>query len=304
VGSGGSFLLDNGGSSFFDAGEVELRRRLSKGFLMQGSYVWAKSLANGSTNSSIDNLQPTTLRNFGLDRLPSSFDIRHAVKINGIWDLPFGPRRYFLGNVQNGFARKLMEGWQLAGNVRLQSGTPFFINPATGSTGYGSFNQYSNGVILHNMTAADLQNMIGNYKSTDVTGKGQVTYLPDSVIFNTKAAFNVGGLSQTQVDPTAKYIGPAAPGTVGFRAYFYLPWQRHFDFSLIKQTKITERVNFEFRAQALNLPNLTNFLPNNGATNGSTISSSFGQTTLAYRDTAGTVDPGGRVLEFVFRLNF
>ena len=43
---------------------------------------------------------------------------------------------------------------------------------------------------------------------------------------------------------------------------------------------------------------ITNFLPNNN------IGSSFGQTTTAYRDSLGAVDPGGRILEFVFRLNF
>ena len=71
---------------------------------------------------------------------------------------------------------------------------------------------------------------------------------------------------------------------------------------MIKQTKITERFNLEFRAQALNIFNITNFLPNNGGQ--TQIGSSFGQTTAAYRDTSGTVDPGGRILEFVFRLNF
>ena len=57
-------------------------------------------------------------------------------------------------------------------------------------------------------------------------------------------------------------------------------------------------MNLEFRGQVLNAFNLTNFQPNNG------IGSAFGQTTAAYRDTSGTVDPGGRILEWVFRLNF
>lgn len=298
VAGGGSFIVDNSGASYFSAGEVELRRRLSKGFLLQGSHVWSKSLANGSTSNATDSSQPTTLRNRGNDRLPSGFDIRHAFKMNGIWDLPFGPGRHFLGGLQNPFARKALEGWQLAGNVRLQSGVPFFLTPPTGTTGYGTFNQYSDGVVLHNMTAADLQAMIGTYKSTDSTGKGIVTFLPQSVIDNTKRAFNQGGLSQNNVDPNAKYIGPAPPGATGYKAYFYLPWQRFFNFSLIKQTRITELFNLEFRAQALNVFNLTNFTPNNG------IGSAFGQTTSAYRDTSGTVDPGGRILEFVFRLNF
>src|SRR5258708_36993134 len=106
--------------------------------------------------------------------------------------------------------------------------------------------------------------MIGNYKFTNANGIGQVNFLPQSVIDNTKAAFNQGGLSQTQVDPNAKYIGPAPAGTAGSRIWFYLPWQRHFDFSLIKVTKLNKRgANIEFRAQALNLPNLPNFTPTN-----------------------------------------
>ena len=55
----------------------------------------------------------------------------------------------------------------------------------------------------------------------------------------------------------------------------------------------------EFRVQALDVLNLTNFLP--GSLN---TSSSFGQVTTAYRDINGTVDPGSRIIEFVLRLNF
>ena len=298
VSSGGSFLVDNSGASYFSSGQLELRRRLSKGFLMQGSYVWAKSLTNGATASATDSSQPTTLRNGRIDRLPSGFDIRHALKVNGIWDLPFGPGRHFLGSVSNPIAKKAMEGWQLAGNVRIQTGTPLFLTPPTGSAGFGTFNQYSDGVVYHNMTQSELQSLVGNYKTTDSTGKGQVTFLPQSIIDNTKAAFAQGGLTPANLDPNAKYIGPAAPGTVGYKSYIYLPVWRFFNFSLIKTTKITERVNLEFRGQVLNAFNLTNFQPNNG------IGSAFGQTTAAYRDTSGTVDPGGRILEWVFRLNF
>ena len=94
--------------------------------------------------------------------------------------------------MSNPIAKKAMEGWQLAGNVRIQTGTPLFLTPPTGSAGFGTFNQYSDGVIYHNMTQADLQAMVGNYKSTSSTGIGLVTYLPDSVINNTKAAFAQG----------------------------------------------------------------------------------------------------------------
>jgi hypothetical protein len=62
-----------------------------------------------------------------------------------------------------------------------------------------------------------------------------------------------------------------------------------------------------FKAQALDVFNWTNFLPDNASIGGSsttTIGSSFGQIGNAYRDISGTVDPGSRILEFVMRLNF
>ena len=102
-----------------------------------------------------------------------------------------------------------------------------------------------------------------------------------------------------QVDPNAPYIGPAGPGQWGGIDSIYLPWQRHVDVSLIKVTHIRESVTLEIRAQALNVFNLTNFLPSF-----SPSSSSFGTITSAYRDISGTYDPGGRILEFVARLNF
>jgi hypothetical protein len=54
-----------------------------------------------------------------------------------------------------------------------------------------------------------------------------------------------------------------------------------------------------------NHPNIE--VPTGSATGGSissTISSSFGQTTTAFRDLNNTNDPGARSLEFVLRLNF
>ena len=83
--------------------------------------------------------------------------------------------------------------------------------------------------------------------------------------------------------------------------------QQKWDFSLSKRTYIGERANVEFRAQALNAFNLTNFLlftPGNNISTTLTVNSSFGQTTGAYRDLQNTNDTGGRILEFVVRINF
>jgi hypothetical protein len=267
---------------------------MASGLLAQGSYVWAKSISDGALNSSSDFSSPTTFRNIGLDRVVSGQDIRHAFKVNWIYELPVGPGRRWLqgGNV---VARKALEGWQLSGVGRMQSGTPFQLT--SGRTG---LNQNEAGVVLHNLTAGQLQDMLSIRKTTGSNGIGQVFYLPQSLIDNTNAAFEVNSKSLSSLNTSAPYIGPQlSQGQFGYRVYLYNPWQYHLDVSLVKFTQIKDRVKFEFRAQALDVLNLTNFFVANGPS-----SASFGQTTSAYRDFSGSADPGARILEFLLRVSF
>jgi len=85
------------------------------------------------------------------------------------------------------------------------------------------------------------------------------------------------------------------------------------DISLVKETKITERVSLELRAEALNAFNDTNFYYACGSGTSpcsiSTQSTRFGQmgsnsTNGAYQDFNTTQDPGGRILQLVGRINF
>ncbi len=298
-------LLENGGNSSYHGLQVEARRRLSKGLLFQASYVWSHSISNELTQGRGGSY--TTLRNVGYDKNPSPYDIRHAVKLNWIYELPFGPKRHFLGAVHNAVANKLMEGWELASVSRIQSGSPIKLN-----SGRNTLNQNESGVILHNITASQLQSMMSIRKTSNILSNGQVQglvyFLPQSIIDNTLAAFETGGKTLANLDPNAPYIGPAnQAGQLGENIFLYGPWQQKWDVSLVKRTHIAERFNLEFRAQALNVFNLTNFLlftPGSGITPTLTINNGFGQTTGAYRDLSNTNDPGGRILEFVLRLNF
>ncbi len=68
---------------------------------------------------------------------------------------------------------------------------------------------------------------------------------------------------------------------------------------MIKRVNFSERVNFELRAEFLNAFNNINFR----ATASSTAFTS-GRVTTAYRDVSTTNDTGGRMLQFVARINF
>ena len=98
---------------------------------------------------------PFTLRNLALSKAAEPFDIRSAIKINSIYELPFGPGRAMLSTVQQPVAEESIEGWELSGVVRLQSGTPLFL------AGFNQFNQNATGVVLHNITLSQLQSHDG-----------------------------------------------------------------------------------------------------------------------------------------------
>jgi len=298
--NGGASLMINGAHTTYNALQLEVRRRMSAGLLVQGSYTWAKALSNEFTNGVGGSF--TTFRNQGLDKGVSPWDIRHAAKLNWIYELPFGARKPFLSSVQNAFLRKALEGWEVASVTRLQSGSPELL---TG--GRPTFNQADAGVTLHNLTARELQQMVRIRKVTAADRRGVVYFLPQDLVNNTLAAFEQGGKTLRDMDRTKPYIGPpATPGQLGSRTFLYGPWQQKWDFSLIKKTYLGEGRDVEFRAQFLNAFNLTNFLLGaaGNTVNTSGIGADFGQTRSAYRDLTNTNDPGSRVIEFVLRFNF
>jgi len=276
VASGGSYLIANGGESYYNALQIEFRRRMAKGLNLQASYVWGKSLANGAVADNDDSGSPTTFRNPGLDKVPAAFDIRQAIKFSWVYQLPFGPGRHFLGS-SHGVIGRVLEGWEINAVGRVQSGSPASLN-----TGLYGMNNKDNGIVLYNITAKQLQNMVSIRKTTGANGIGLVYFLPASLIANSQAAFEANGLTRQNLDATAPYIGPQlAPNTFGYRVYLYSPWRSNFDVTLLKRTRIHEHIIFELRASAFDLFNHTSF----GFGTVGASSAAFGQTTSADNST-------------------
>ncbi len=303
-----SWIMDNGSDSNYHSLQVELLRRMSRGMLMQGSYVWSKSLGNAYASASAADVTITTLRDLGNDKGPAPRDMRHALKFDFIHELPIGPgRRFWAGHVP--VISRLIEGWQWSGVIRIQSGTPTQI---TG--GRLTFNNRESGVVLYNLTAKQLQDMVNIRKETvcDPTGRcrGVIYWLPQNLIDNTLAAFEAGGKTLADLKPDQPYVGPPTiPGQLGSRIFVYGPWTSRWDLNVMKRTKLTEGTALEIRAQFLNAFNQSSITIQAPGTNVNTtggIGSTFGQTTNAYRDftVSGTNDPGGRLIEFQVRIVF
>ncbi|MGA2263247.1 MAG: hypothetical protein ABSH28_17665, partial [Acidobacteriota bacterium] len=62
--------------------------------------------------------------------------------------------------------------------------------------------------------------------------------------------------------------------------------------------------NIEVRAEFLNAFNNINFLANTNLSGSSLSATNFSEVTSAYRDVNNTQDPGGRLIQFVLRINF
>jgi hypothetical protein len=303
-----SWLMSNIGDTNYHALQVELRRRLSNGLLVQGSYVWAKSMGTTFNQSAAaDGSSPTTFRNLTLDKSVAPRDMRHAFKFDWIYELPVGPGRPFLSGGPAP-VKKVLEGWQFGGVARIQSGAPTRI-----LSGRLTYNNRDGGVVLHNMTQQQLQEMMKIRKTSVCTTagacQGVVYWLPQDVIDNTLAAFELGGKTLANLDRSKPYIGPpTTPGELGANLLIYGPWTSRYDLNLMKRTYITEKTNVEFRVQFLNAFNQSSItiraVGNNS--DSQTIGAAFGQTRNAFRDfsVSGTNDPGGRLIEFQLRLNF
>jgi len=108
------------GTSSSNQFQFTVDKRFSHGFNIRGAYTLAHTIDDQSGfryNSSVY----TDPFNHAFDRGSANFDVRQRLVVSGIWKLPLAQR------IQNGFARKLLEGWETSGIASFQTGTPFTI---------------------------------------------------------------------------------------------------------------------------------------------------------------------------------
>ena len=292
--------MDNGSQTYYDAVTFELRRRFSKGLLIQSSYTFGKALGNTYASSSAAFDQPSSLRDPKRRKGLAPFDITQGFKTNFIYELPVGKGQWLAGDAP-GWLNAIVGGWSVNGNIRIQSGSPFNIG----------------NVQLIGMTQKQLQKQVGIYKEAD----GFVYIFPQAIRNNTFRANTVSitaaGPTYVNGAPTGAYIAPAGAGncqqtaTGGCGLANLILKGPHFsrsDLSIVKKIKLTERANIEFRGEFLNAFNQINFLIGAAGNDvnglGGLNTASFGRITAAYQDLSTTNDPGGRLIQLVARLNF
>jgi hypothetical protein len=278
-------VLDSGAYSDYHALQIEVRRRLSRGLAINGNYQYA-----------IEGTSSFLGFHYGRTLIPQA-NVRHAIKVQWNWSLPVGRGQRF-GTDMNPILNGVIGNWDFTGAGRIQARVLNFGN-----------------VRLVNMTAKDLQEMYSFRIIPDPANPGRelVTMLPDNVILNTRRAFSTSPTSSTGYGglgvPEGPHIAPAnsenciqlkqgdcAPSTLLIRAPFF----SRFDIGVTKRFPLQGSVNFELRIDVLNLFDNINFNPVANPGSGETIF----QVTSGYRDPDNNFDPGGRLGQLSFRINW
>ena len=122
-------LLNWAGSSSYHAMQIGVKKQMSHGLQIQGSYTWGKSIDNNSGVVAGDTLAngigSLHFFDLSLSRGLSDYNIGRVLVINGSWQLPTSksaPR--FVGWAVN--------GWEFGGILKVNDGPPFTPTFGTG----------------------------------------------------------------------------------------------------------------------------------------------------------------------------
>ncbi len=239
-GYGGYQIFANDAYSHYHSLQATLSRRWSQGYL-QAAYTWSKSTDATSTGNPAFNTAFNNESTLNDSRGLSDFDRPQRLVVSYVYELPFLRR-------SAGMTHAVLAGWQISGVTTFQSGLPFSVFDTASGTAF----------ILNGSTStltADLASgasLKGGYSSGDIHTRLN-GYL------NPLNFAKVPVLAQNQAlcagDPNYCVIGFGNLGRNTYRG----PHQQNWDFSLIKNIRVTERQSVRFTADMFNLWNHANF---------------------------------------------
>ncbi len=225
---------DTSGNSIYHAFDLKAEQRFQNGVTFLLAFSASKLISDvpnsistndNSTNAGLNTTvqDPTNLR---AERSVSELDIPRNLAFNILYELPLGPGKPFLSH-SSGLVSRLVGGWQVGGILTYHSGYPLVLTATV--TGGGS---------RPNSTGANAN------LPTDRSRASEINQWFNTAAFTVPAPFTYGNVSRTL--PNVR--GPALT---------------NLDLTVLKNTRVREQVNVQFRAEAYNsLNDVHLFLPN------------------------------------------
>ncbi len=213
-------MVSSGGTGNYNGLSAKLTRRMSAGLTYLVSYTWSKSLDDASAirGTNVD-IFPQDSYCVKCDNGYSAFNTPHRFVTSIMYELPFGKGKPWSN--QGGIVSHVIGGWQVGSIVTLQSGRPLNMQ-----SGFDISGTYKYGEVR-----------------LDATGKNPYAANPtanqwfDPAGFTLPAAGTFGDITRNRL------IGPSTKG---------------WDFSTLKNFRIREGHDLQFRYEAFNFPNHPN----------------------------------------------
>jgi hypothetical protein len=248
-------IVNNGGASTYHALQLEGSRRFLNGLQMQASYTFSKVLANTGDSAIGSDLMQDRLERYvdsfnqRLARARAPFDMTHALKMNWVYMLPS------LGRA--GWSRRVFGDWTTSGILTYHTGPPYSVLSSRAT---------------YNRTLFSFYNTVNSPLSGDE--------LRERMGFRVDGLGGMAGaglaLGQDVVNPPSGAIGMLS------QRMFSGPWLFSLDLAVLKSVSIRERHAVEFRCEARNATNYTNWLVGNQFINSQTTP--FGRNTRPLGD--------------------
>jgi hypothetical protein len=207
-------------TSNYNALQAQVQKRFSDNSLIVANYTWSKNLTTASNDYRAPQYSYDLLAEYG----PADIDRRHVFTGSYVYYLP-------MYKSQQGFVGHLLGGWEVSGIGYLYSGLHYTASAST-------FSQDHAGLGLAGATFSGAR--------PDIVGDPQQG-APHTINkwFNTSAfAFVPSGEIRPGNEKRGTIVGPPT-----------VRW----DANLYKNTNLTERVSLQFRAEAFNVLNHTNY---------------------------------------------
>ncbi|MEW6212619.1 MAG: hypothetical protein AB1631_30115, partial [Acidobacteriota bacterium] len=225
-------VQESTGRARYDSFQLRVSRRMIRGLMLDGSYVYAKGLDNSSGPLSLDEGsffdQPNDTNPHLWAR--SAFDRRHNLVISYVYDLPFKKESGLIGLIAG--------GWRVGGVTQIRSGPPMDL--------------FSSDFLASNSNTLDV---IGPYRRLDP--KQEQTIIIDGRPVTGHFFFDPRAFREA---PLLRRGVPRRRGTLG-RNVFDGPGLNETSISLAKRTPLVRAHEIEIRADILNLFNQVNFFP-------------------------------------------
>ncbi len=269
-GLGQIYSLQNIANSNYNALQLSVRR--TKGPLTLGvSYTYSHSIDDSSDRFS---QVFVNAYNIAQNRASSDFDQRHLLNISYIYQLPFekwyralnfaesDPTNQVAGNGISDRTKAFLHGWEWAGITIYSTGTPFSVINGGSPTG---------------VSTAD------NAGVLSVIGPGSY---PDVVKPTSTAVPTGGNLFGPLLGNPGEFVAPEGLtyGNAG-RNYFRNPGRLNFDMSVTKNVAMKEDRTLQFRFEAFNIFNHTQFRiydPTNPGNPGNNVVNCYGSSETNY----------------------